>query len=226
MEKVIGRFHVLTDYHFQQRFSHADIARHAIEGGADTIQFRQKTGGIRHVLAASVETADVCRTFGIPMLVNDRVDLALAVGATGVHLGQNDLPISTARAVLGPDAVIGGTATTLEEALQVQDEGADYVGFGPVFPTSSKRNPTSAKGLSTLAIVCSGVTIPVIAIAGITSDRVESVIHAGAHGVAVLTAISTADDPTAAARDLRAALDAAFGSFTGGGSNGRTESSG
>lgn len=207
MDKPIGRFHVLTDYHFQQRFSHAELALLAIEGGADTIQFRQKTGGIRHVLAQAVETAEMCRRSDVPVLIDDRIEVALACGAAGVHLGQDDLPIPVARRLLGPDAVIGGTATTVDQALRAQDEGADYVGFGPVFQTTSKRNPASVKGLSTLASVCSSVEIPVVAIGGITAGRVERVMEAGAFGVAVMTGVTTADDPAAAARDIRRAVD-------------------
>jgi thiamine-phosphate pyrophosphorylase len=223
MNKGIGRFHVLTDYHFQQRFSHAEIALLAIEGGADTIQFRQKIGGVRHVLAAAIETVDACRSHDVRVLVNDRIDVALASGAAGVHLGQRDFPIPLARSILGPDAVIGGTATSLEQACRVQQEGADYVGFGPVFTTASKRNPASVKGVSALAAVCSSVDIPVIAIAGITADRVGAVMKAGAYGVAVMTQVSMAPAPAVAAREVRTALDAALDSAPGRGSNGRPE---
>lgn len=220
MTQTIGRFHVLTDYHFQQRFSHAELARMAIEGGADTIQFRQKNGGIRHILREAEDTAGVCRQRSIPFLVNDRVDVALAANAGGVHLGQADLPIRAARRILGPGALIGGTAATLDQALLVQDDGGDYVGFGPVFPTGSKRNPASVTGLSKLEAVCSKLSIPVIAIAGITPVRVRPVIEAGAHGVAVMTAISLADDPVRAAWDVRDALDEAVNLSHVGPSNG------
>lgn len=226
-KKEIGRFHVLTDFLFQQRYAHAEIARMAIEGGADVIQFRQKTGGIRHVLREAARTAEICRQQSVPFLVNDRVDVALACDACGVHLGQTDLPIRTARQILGVDAIIGGTATTVGQALRVQDDGADYVGFGPVFDTTSKRNPASVTGISSLAAVCSSLEIPVIAIAGITASRVQTVIEAGAHGIAVMTAVSTAEHPAAAAFDIRRALDAAVAvSSVAGASNGQSERSG
>ena len=205
----IGRFHVLTDFHHQQRFTHPELARLAILGGADTIQFRHKSGGIRHVLAQSLETAEVCRELKTPLLVDDRLDVMLASGADGVHLGQTDFPIKYARSVLGPEAIIGGSATTLQEAMRCIEEGADYVGFGPVYATGSKRNPATVKGLEGLAVVCEVLRVPVIAIGGITANRVGGVIRAGAHGVAVMAAVTSADDPEAAARTIRESIDAA-----------------
>ncbi len=228
----IGRLHVLTDYHFQQRHSHAMLARLAIDGGADTIQFRQKTGGIRHILREAQTTADVCAEYDIPLLINDRIDAALACRASGVHLGQSDFPVREARRILGDEMIIGATATTLEQALGAQDDGADYVGFGPVFKTGSKANPASVKGLRTLSTVCDELEIPVIGIAGIGARRVESVISAGAHGVAVMTAVTTASDPAHAAREIRAAIDAALsavahdGSGIDGSQNSRSDAGG
>lgn len=207
MNKRIGRFHVLTDLRFQQRFSHAELARLAAEGAADTIQFRQKTGSARDMLVEAKRAAAVCRERNVSFLVNDRLDVALACRADGIHLGQQDFPVREARRILGPEAIIGGTATTVEEALAMQEAGADYVGFGPVFPTTGKDNPAPVKGVENLAHVCGAVRIPVIAIAGISVERVGPVIRAGAHGVAVMTAVTTAEDPSRAARALREELD-------------------
>ena len=203
----IGRLHVLTDYHFQQRFSHAELAGLAVDGGADTIQFRDKGSSIRHTLRQAEATAAVCRERQVPLLINDRLDLTLAVKAAGVHLGQSDLPVDVARAVLGRTRIIGATATTSDQARRAETDGADYIGFGPVYPTSSKSNPASVKGLKGLHEVCGAVGIPVIAIAGITADRIEAVLEAGAHGVAVMTAVSKAADPVAATRHLRERID-------------------
>ncbi|CAM3291250.1 thiamine phosphate synthase [Rhodothermus bifroesti] len=206
--KPIGRLHVLTDFYFQQRYGHAELARLVIEGGADTIQFRQKFGNVRHKLYEARRTAAVCRQARIPLLIDDHLEIALAVGADGVHLGQEDFPIAEARRLLGPSAIIGATATTIEEAVEAWQAGADYIGFGPVFPTASKANPASVKGLEGLAAVCAAVPIPVIAIAGINVQRVWAVLEAGAYGVAVMTAITTAPDPRAAAAQFRAAIEA------------------
>ncbi len=205
--RTLGRLHVITDFHMQQRLSHADLARRAIRGGADSIQFRQKHGGIRNQLVAARNVQSVCTDASLPLIIDDRVDLALSVDAAGVHLGQRDLPISDARTVLGPERLIGATATTAGQAAAACDEGADYIGFGPVFPTSSKRNPKSVKGPDGLAAACEAVPVPVIAIGGITHDRVRTVLEAGAHGVAVLSAVATANDPERATARFRAAID-------------------
>ncbi len=204
----LGRLHVLTDFTLQQRFAHAALARLALQGGADVIQFRQKTGGIRHKLHAARAAAEVCANAGAPLLIDDHLDLALATGAAGVHLGQTDFPVAEARRLLGPDAVIGATATTAEQARRAEAEGASYIGFGPVFTTRSKANPARTKGLRGLEAVCEAVALPVIAIAGITPERVRPVLEAGAHGVAVLSAIACADDPQAATARFRQAIDA------------------
>lgn len=205
--KKLGRLHVLTDFHFQQRFSHADLASLALEGGADTIQLREKRQDIRHILREADEVAEVCRERESTFLINDRVDVALATRADGVHLGQTDFPVHRARAILGEHAIIGTTATTVKQALDAVREGADYIGYGPVFQTSSKANPTSVKGLDLLRSVCSQVDVPVVAIGGITAHRIASVFEAGAFGVAVMTAVTIARDPVAATALLRDAID-------------------
>lgn len=212
---MIGRLHVLTDFLFQQRYSHAALARLAIAGGADTVQFRQKTGTTRDLLANLRPTVAACRAAGVPLIVDDHLDLALAAGADGIHLGQLDLPLADARAVLarcgGPTRIVGATATTPEQAAAAEAAGADYVGFGPVFPTASKASPASVKGLEGLTRACAAVRIPVIAIAGITPGRVRPVLEAGAHGVAVMTAVTTAPDPQAAAARFREEIDGVIG---------------
>ena len=212
----LGRLHVLTDFELQQRWTHADLARAAAEGGADAVQFRQKAGSVRDKLAGLAPTVAACRAAGVACLVDDHLDLALAAGADGVHLGQLDLPVGAARAALarpsgrpaGPRFVIGATATTVAQALAAEAAGADYVGFGPVFPTSSKANPASVKGLAGLAAVCAAVAVPVVAIAGITPERVGPCLDAGAWGVAVLSPVALADDPAAATAAFRDAVDA------------------
>ncbi|NNE45302.1 MAG: thiamine phosphate synthase [Rhodothermales bacterium] len=202
----IGRLHILTDYRFQQHWPHWRIAEMAMEGGASLIQFREKHGLLQHIVHEARLAVARCHASGVPMIVNDRVDVALAIEADGVHLGQDDLPVHIARRILGDDAIVGGTATTVEQARRAEAEGATYVGFGPVYSTQSKANPASVKGLTGLEAVCSAISIPVIAIAGITADRTAEVIGAGAYGVAVMTAVSLAPDPLAATAELAEAL--------------------
>ena len=207
---AIGRLHVLTDTTCQQRRTHAELAQRAVRGGADVVQFRQKDGTVREKLRAAHAAAEACAQADVPLLINDHVDIALAVDAAGVHLGQDDFPIAEARKVLGPGAVIGATATTAAQAQAAEADGASYVGFGPVFPTRSKANPASVKGLEGLSHACRATTLPVIAIAGITPERVSACLKAGAHGVAVLSGIAGADEPEQAARRYRTALQGAL----------------
>lgn len=198
---------MLTDFHLQQDHPHAELARLAIRGGADTIQFRQKHGGIQNKLTEAQKVATACTDASTPLIVDDRVDIAQAVDADGVHLGQKDFPVDAARSVLGPDKIIGATATKTHQVVEAHEMGADYIGFGPVFPTTSKRNPKSVKGPEGLADACAAVPIPVIAIGGVTHDRVRPALEAGAHGVAVLSAVATANDPKRATARFRASID-------------------
>lgn len=207
-EKKIGRLHIITDFYLQQQMSHAELATQAIAGGASVIQFRQKRGGIRNKLIAARKLKSVCDEAGVPLIINDHLNIAQALGA-GVHLGQDDFPIEEARKIVGPSVIIGATATTTQQARRAYEAGADYIGFGPVFTTQTKFNRASRKGLEGLAAACEAVPIPVIAIAGITSDRVQPALDAGAHGVAVLSAVATAEHPQRATARIRAALDGA-----------------
>lgn len=212
-KKEIGRLHVLTDFYLQQHFSHAELAELAIAGGADLIQFRQKRGGIRNKLIEAKKVQAVCADAGVPLIVNDHLDIAQSIGADGVHLGQDDLPIEDARRILGSEAIIGATATNVGQTVEAYEAGADYIGFGPVFTTQSKFNRSSVKGLSGLREASDAVPVPVIGIAGITSERIRPALEIGAHGVAVLSAIATAEDPEAATARIRSAIDDAVHSL-------------
>lgn len=200
--KKIGRLHVLTDEVLQTRFSHLQLAEEAISGGADTIQLRQKAGSTRELIETARQIQAVCRATGVTFIVNDRVDVALAVGADGVHLGQDDFPISLARKILGSDVIIGGSAGSLDEAQRCVMEGADYVGFGPVYETASKDDAGPAAGLDLLSQISRKIDLPVVAIGGITVGNMKNVIEAGAHGIAVISAVCCQDDPKEATRCL------------------------
>jgi thiamine-phosphate pyrophosphorylase len=201
-EKRIGRLHVITDEMVQDRFTHVEIAERAIAGGADTIQFRDKSKTTSELAAAARAIREVCASRGVPLIVNDRTDIAMAVDADGVHLGRSDLPVRAARELLGPGKIIGGTAGSLEEAIEAQRDGADYVGFGHIYPTASKHKPGEAKGPGSLVDICRAVSIPVIAIGGIGTGNFGPVIDAGAWGIAVIGAVCAAEDPAAAASVL------------------------
>jgi thiamine-phosphate pyrophosphorylase len=191
----------------QSRFSHEELTRLGIAGGADTVQLREKTDSTRRMIEVAVNMAKVCRKSGVPLIVNDRLDVVLAADADGVHLGQSDFPIPLARRLLGKDKLIGGSAATMEEARICLADGADYVGFGPVYVTGSKDDAGPVSGPALLRQVVETIPLPIIAIGGITVDKVGEVMRAGAYGIAVISAVCCQLDPEGATRALREALE-------------------
>ena len=206
MKKNVGKLHVLTDTVLQSRFSHLDLARMAIDGGADTIQFRQKSGSTREMITLARKLKELCAEADVAFIVNDRVDVAIASEADGVHLGQDDFPINLARKLMGEHVIIGGSAVTLEDAQKCLEEGADYVGFGPVYPTSSKPDASAPTGIELMKQAIEAVPLPFIAIGGIDAKNVAEVMRAGAYGIAVISAVCCQDDPKHATQMLSQAL--------------------
>ena len=200
--KNIGVLHVITDTTLQSRFTHAALAELAIAGGADTVQFRQKQGTTRELIATAQSMQAVCEAHKVPLIVNDRADIALAIGATGAHFGQDDMPVSIGRQILSTKAIIGASARTEDKILAAISEGADYVGFGPIYGTTSKPDAEMPKGLERLRRMCDIAACPVIAIGGITVQTARDVIRAGAHGIAVISAVCAHPEPTVATQAL------------------------
>ena len=190
---------------------HLDIARAALEGGARFLQFRNKHMTTRELVETAGELRRLTRQYGGMLVVNDRVDVALAVGADGVHLGNDDMPVSEARRLLGPDAIIGASAATVESARAAEAAGADYLGVGPIFATGSKADAGEAIGLGPMQQVKAAVELPLLAVGGITAGNVSQVIRAGADGVAVISAVSEADDMAAATAELLQRIASARG---------------
>lgn len=198
----VGRLHVITDEVLQTRFSLVELAAAAAAGGADIVQYREKRQvATREMIRAARLISLTLQDTDTVLLVDDRVDVAATVGASAVHLGHDDLPPEAARRILGPDALIGGTANSVEEAVEVARQPVDYLGVGPVYGTTSKGDRAAPMlGLERFAEICAAVDKPVIGIGSITVDRVADVLAAGAYGVAVLSAIVCQDDPQAACR--------------------------
>lgn len=186
----------------------AQAVEAALVGGVTCLQLREKEASAGEILTLARTLLPLCRARRVPLLINDRVDIALAAGADGVHLGQEDLPLPEARALLGPDRILGATAHTVDEALRAQAEGADYLGVGAMFPTGTKTDtvPTSA---DTLKAICAAVSIPVVAIGGVTAQNLPTLAGTGIAGAAVVSAIFSQGDLTAAARTLRTTADLA-----------------
>jgi thiamine-phosphate diphosphorylase len=184
----------------------AALVEAAAEGGVTAVQLRAKELGTRDFLNLALRLVERLAARRVPLLINDRVDVTIACGAAGVHLGQDDLPVADARRLLGKGRVIGLSVNTLQEALAAEAAGADYIGLGPVFATTTKVTPLPVLGAEGVARVRTRVKLPIIAIGGVNEENARRLMEAGADGVAVVSALMNASDPAAAARRLRQAL--------------------
>lgn len=208
--KAIPRLHVITDETVQTRWPHIELARFALAGGADCVQFREKRHWTtRALLHVARELAKLCEAAGALAVINDRVDVASAVHAHA-HIGQNDLDATVARRLLGRDAILGGTANSYAQAAAAWESEVDYLGVGPIYGTASKSRPAPRLGLETLARIARDSPKPVIAIGGVSARRIPEVMSAGAHGAAVLSEVAAASDPVAATRACMDAIAAAI----------------
>jgi len=190
-----------------------DVLTEAIEGGITFFQFREKGQGAlsgEEKVAFAKELQAICRKRSIPFLVNDDVELALALDADGVHIGQEDERADIVRKKIG-DKILGVSAHNVEEARRAIEQGADYLGVGPIFPTNTKTDAKKAQGVAVLRQLREhGITIPIVGIGGITPDNAKTVIAAGADGVSVISAISLADSPKENAQQLAKAVHEAL----------------
>ena len=178
-----------------------DSVELAIRGGCSVVQLREKKCTSQEFYEIAVSVKEITDAYEIPLLINDRVDIALAVGADGVHLGQEDLPVQVARELLGPDRIIGATANTVKRAVRAMKSGADYLGVGDVFGTLTKSG-TKHITLDELKEIRQAVTIPVVAIGGVNADNIALLRSAGVDGAAVISAVVGQKDITAAAEKL------------------------
>lgn len=194
--------YAITDRSWTGKKSLYEQVEVALRNGVTCLQYREKHLPFEEQLAEAKAIASLCRKYQIPFIVNDDVHLALACDADGVHLGQDDISIDEARKILGNQKIIGMTAHNVAEALKAQSQGADYLGLGAVFPTSTKGN-TIPLSLDTLRMICSQVNIPKVAIAGITVSNIQKLTGSGIDGVAVVSAIFGANDIAVATAELR-----------------------
>ena len=207
MKGEVQGLYVILDPSFLKDVSEVEAAEAIILGGAKVIQWRDKGRDKGEQLPVVREVNRLCAEAGVVSIVNDHVDLALVSGASGVHLGQKDLPLVEARKLMPGDAVIGVSTATVEEALTAEREGASYIAVGAIYPTSSK-SVTRPAGLETLEVVANAVSVPVVAIGGINAGNVGPVMEAGADSACVISAVLSAADMETAARELSAAIDA------------------
>jgi thiamine-phosphate pyrophosphorylase len=206
------RVYVITAGPAQARGrSHLEIAEAAIRGGATAVQLRMKDAPAGAIVETARRIGARCREAGVAFIVNDRVDVALASEADGAHVGQDDLPAAAARALLGAAPFLGVSAATAGEARTAARDGADYLGVGAVYATATKADAGAAVGLARIREVAASCDLPVVGIGGITVGTAAAVIRAGAAGVAVITAVTMAEDMAEATRLLRREVDAARG---------------
>jgi thiamine-phosphate pyrophosphorylase len=209
-ERICGLY-VITDAHLQRHRSHDEIAAAALAGGARIIQLRDKSTDAGMLLPAARAIRERCRGAGALFIINDRIDLALAAGADGVHLGQTDLPVEIARRILGSERLIGVSVENVVQVRRAEAEGADYLGVGPVYGSATKADAGAPVGPAQIRDFSAATTLPIVAIGGITLERVPEVLAAGAASTAVIGAVVSAPDMEAAARALAAAASGEAG---------------
>lgn len=194
--------YAVTDRHWLNGRTLYSQVEEALKGGATFIQLREKELDEERFLEEAKEIKELCRRYQVPFVINDNVEIALAVDADGAHVGQSDMEAGDVRAKLGPDKMIGVSAKTVEQAVMAEQNGADYLGVGAVFPTSSKADALEVSH-DTLKAICKAVKIPVIAIGGISKENILKLSGSGICGIAVISAIFAKDDIEEAARELR-----------------------
>ena len=175
----------------------------ALQGGVTFLQIREKDRSTREYIALAEKVHSLTRKYNVPLIIDDRVDVALAMDAEGVHVGQSDMPVATARRLLGKEKIIGATAKTVPQAMEAYEQGADYLGVGAIYPTTTKVK-TVLTSTDTLRDICDAVPIPANAIGGLNKDNIDVLAGIPIAGVCVVSAIMKADDPKVAAEDLKA----------------------
>lgn len=195
--------YLVTDRTLSLGRSTVEVVRAAIRGGVSCVQLREKGCSTREFMDEARLLKALLAGTGVPLFINDRLDVALAVGADGVHLGQNDLAIADARRLVGNRMIIGISAESVADAIRAEAEGADYIGASPVFTTPTKTDTAPPLGLDGLRAIRRAVQLPLVAIGGINADNAAAVLRAGADGLAVVSAIVSAPCPRTAAAGLR-----------------------
>lgn len=191
---------LVTD-HCENAVTFCSTIESAVQSGATMVQLREKTAGSRDFYELALQVMQITQRYKLPLIINDRLDIALAVGADGVHVGQEDLPVAVVRRLLGPDKIVGATAATVADALRAEAEGADYIGSGAVFPTATKPGKPVLP-LTVLTQIKQAVKLPVVAIGGITANNLVELKSTGVDGIAVVSAIMNSDDPAAATKEI------------------------
>ncbi|MBO8158294.1 thiamine phosphate synthase [Thermosyntropha sp.] len=203
MNKIDYSIYLIADYELLGSSNPVDKILSAVQGGVSLVQLRAKNIPDRQFYELACLLKKELKKYKTPLIIDDRADIALAADADGVHVGQKDLPLGKVRQIIGRDKIIGATANTLDQALEAEKEGADYIGIGPVFPTTTKQNPAPVVGTEKLKIICSHIKIPIVAIGGINSSNLPRLKNTGVKGIAVASAILKAENCAKAAEKIK-----------------------
>ena len=205
-QKIDYSLYLVTDRALSLGRSNLEIIRAAVEGGVTVVQLREKQATTKDFYEEGLKIKDFLKLNGIPLIINDRIDIALALDAEGVHLGQEDMPVSIARLILGPHKIIGASVFTPEEAKAAESQGADYLGLSPIFVTETKPELTEQVGIESISLVSRSVQIPVVGIGSLNKANAYAAVKAGLDGVAVVSAICSQKNPKAAAAGIKAEI--------------------
>ncbi|MCI5737464.1 MAG: thiamine phosphate synthase [Methanobrevibacter ruminantium] len=201
-EDIDYSVYLVTDRRDKTDEEFLNIIEEAIKGGTTIVQLREKTASTKEFYDLALRVKEITSRYGVPLLINDRIDIALAVDSEGVHIGQDDMPADIAREIIGEDKILGISASTVEEAKKAEKDSADYIGSGAVFPTATKDDADSVSKDELKEIVDS-IDIPIVAIGGITVENASTLKDSGIDGFSVVSAIMSADDPRDASRKLK-----------------------
>lgn len=210
MKYVNYSLYLVTERSLLQNIELERAVEEAILGGITLVQLREKNTSTMDFYKIAVDIKKVTDKYNVPLIIDDRLDIALAVDAAGIHVGQSDMPCDIARKLVGKDKIIGVSADSVEEALKAQKDGADYLGVGAVFPTGTKKDATDVS-METLKEIVQKVNIPVVAIGGVNQDNVDKLADTGIDGISVISAILGKKDVRKAAEDLKAAVEKFIG---------------
>ena len=201
-EDIDYSVYLVTDHRNTNDEEFLNIIEEAIKGGTTIVQLREKTASTKEFYQLALKVKEITSKYDVPLLINDRIDIALAVDSDGVHIGQDDMPADIARKIIGKDKILGVSASTVAEAKKAEADGADYIGSGAVFPTATKDDADSVSKLQLKEIVHS-IDIPVVAIGGITLENADTLKDTGIAGFSVVSAIMSADNPREASQKLK-----------------------
>ena len=209
IQKINYSLYLVTDRGLARGRPTLEIVKAAVRGGVTCVQLREKDCSTLDFINQAFTIKDFLKARGVPLIINDRVDVALAIEADGVHLGQTDMPLDIAKKIIGDSMIIGISAESLEDAVEAEKGGADYLGVSPIYATPTKTDTAPPLGLEGLRAIREAVRLPLVGIGGLNRDNAAAVMENGGDGVAVVSAIVAADDPAAAADEIKQIIDGA-----------------